>query len=77
MSDLLKCPKCSTFNDIDRYEEAFTMSPASTFHYRCMNQHCGDTYSSIVDKRADARARSEAMIRAAQERQKTMIETGC
>lgn len=73
----MKCPKCNTFNDIDRYEEAFTNSPIGTFHYRCMNQRCDHAYSSTVDKLADARARSEAVALASHERQSSMIKTDC
>lgn len=73
----MKCPKCNTFNDIDRYEEAFTNSPTGTFHYRCMNQRCEHAYSSVVDKLADAHARSEARFRASYERQRSMIKTDC
>lgn len=72
-----KCPKCDTSNDIDRYEEAFTHSPTGTFHYRCMNQRCGHEYSTVVDKLADARARSETIFRASQERIKTAEKTDC
>ncbi|VFR42556.1 hypothetical protein BER2_0182 [plant metagenome] len=73
----MKCPRCKTLNDSDRYEEAFTNSPTGTFHYRCMNQRCSHMYSSIVDKLADARARSEVMARATHELQKKVIETDC
>lgn len=71
------CPRCNTLNDIDRYEEAFTNSPTGTFHYRCMNQRCGHMYSSTVDKLADARARSRAILRASQERINAAVETDC
>lgn len=74
---LQTCPKCNTVNDVDRYEEAFTNSPTGTCHYRCMNRRCAHAYSNVVDKLADARARSEALARASRERQKSMIETDC
>ena len=77
MPYLHKCPKCSTLNDPDRYEEVFTNSPTGTFHYRCMNQHCDHAYSSVVDKLADAHARSRAMLRASQERIDAAVETDC
>lgn len=83
MSDLQKCPKCSTLNEADRYQKPSAKSytekspTLGLLLYQCRNQLCGHAYEKSCDAMTDVRAQTEQTFSAADTAAQAAYKTDC